>query len=165
MSYVKVGIIENGVLDTVEVHGSEMFMSCKKRINNVPEWIKKEGKAEIEFFRQMERSSGIIEERRKRGIGEVDIEKKLKKWLQYLREEVDIADQADGNGEYPYNCILDVDSKVFYSMQRNWYANYSRAVADGWEYKEVTVEEMHKLIDNLPVAQRERKSWDEIITV
>jgi hypothetical protein len=50
-------------------------------------------------------------------------------------------------------------------MQRNWYANYSRAVADGWEYKEVTVEEMHKLIDNLPVAQRERKSWDEIIAV
>jgi hypothetical protein len=42
-------------------------------------------------------------------------------------------------------------------MQRNWYANYSRAVADGWEYKEVTVEEMYKLIDNLPVGkERER---------
>ena len=167
MSYVKLGIIKDGKLDIVEVHGAELIMSTRKRIldeiatseeiySNRPS-LKKE---HISYLKKCLKSprkfnSGIVHERVRLGIAELDNEEQIEKWLDYLKRN-DIPAWADGNDGYPYNSILDISAKSFYSMVRNWYAHYQAYLPDGWSYQELSVDEMNTFVSKYSLDERHR---------
>jgi len=167
MSYVKFAIVKDGVLDIFEVHGAELIMSTRKRIldeiatseeiySNRPS-LKKE---HIRYLKKCLKSagkynSGLVHERVRLGIAELDNEKQIENWLDYLKRN-DIPAWADGNEGYPYNSALDINAKSFYSMVRNWYADYQSYLPDGWKYQELSVDEMNMLVLKYPVSERHR---------
>ncbi|MDI6788399.1 MAG: hypothetical protein QME51_08520 [Planctomycetota bacterium] len=156
MSYVKAGIIYNGKMETYEVHGSELIMSTQKRIKtemeqtrewfqNTPEKLKQQAAYYKKCLKAPGKyNTGIVHERVKRGVAELDTSKQLKKWVAYLKK-MNIPSHADSNEGYPYNSIVDIDNRTFYSMQNNWYASYDKYLPEGWKYKELSIQEMKEL--------------------
>ena len=174
MSYVKCGIIKDGVLDVFEVHGAELIMSTKKRIleeiasakeiyGNQPAALEEHVESLKKCLRYPSKyNSGIVQERVRLGIAELDEGKQIEKWLSYLKR-MDIPAWADGNSGYPYNSIVDIDTKTFYSMQKNWYAPYQNYLPDGWSYRDLSVETMNKLVEKYPMAERHREKAKKLL--
>ena len=128
---VKAAIVKNGELDIIEVHGAELIMSSRKRIESYIELAKESYKDEPATLEERlswlnkclksprSHSSGVIRGRAKLRIAELNTEKQLDRWLKYLQDN-DIPARADDNMGYPYNSIINFDNKSFYSMKDNW---------------------------------------------
>lgn len=165
MSYVKAGIIYKGKMETYEIHGSELIMSTQKRIRTemeqTREWFKNSSeklKEQTGYYKKCLKSpakynTGIVHDRVKRGIAELDTPKQLEKWVAYLKK-MNIPSHSDSNEGYPYNSIVDIDNRTFYSMQNNWYASYGLYVPEGWRYKELSIQEMKELESKYHPAQK-----------
>ena len=167
MSFVKAAIIKDKELDVIEVHGAELFMSSKKRIENDIELANKLYKDDpdrlekklswlnecLEFPRS--HNSGVIRGRAKLKIAELDTEKQLDRWVKYLQDN-DIPCWAADNMGYPYNSIINFDNKTFNSMKNNWYAHYEGFLPDNWNYKELSIAEMRELADKYSMSDRHK---------
>lgn len=157
MSYVKFGLVYKGNFSELEVHGSELMLSCRKRIEKELELVKEAYKDDPVYLKGIVKTyqkylddfslhpSGIIRDRIKLGIDELENEEKIKKWVKYIRK-MHIPDWGQNEKGYPLNSIIDFDQKIFYSRKRNWYADYSLYLPEGWRYQKLTIQEMKKLL-------------------
>lgn len=129
MSYIRLGIINKGKKDIVDVHGSEMYMDIDKTVAKIPYMVQ----------------SSIFENREKQSLGNIT-DKNVDKFVQRLKSEHVKGAARHEYGERTPSCVLNTDDKTLSCVKNHWYSNFSETIPNDWKFKLETRKKLKEIM-------------------
>lgn len=129
MSNIRIGIINKGKKNTVDVHGSEMYLDVDKTIAEIP----------------YAASSGIFKERKEQFLTNIT-DKNIDKFVKRLESKHIRGAARHEYGERTPSCVFNADDKTLSCIKNHWYSDFSKTIPDDWNFKLETRKKLKEIM-------------------